>query len=269
MNFSVLISLYYKENPSYLKESLESLKNQTLQANEIVIIFDGKITDNLENIVNHYKPLLPIKIIQLPKNVGLGNALNEGLKYCSNEWIFRMDTDDICFPERFEKQVKYIEHNPDVVLFSSSIAEFEESIENIKSYRKVAVKYDDIRKKALLNNPFNHMTVVFRKSIIEKVGGYQHHLFFEDWNLWLRVISENYKVGNVEEVLLYARTGDSMIERRKGVDYIKSEWKLFQLKQKLNMENFFSGFTIFIVRSLPRLLPTSILKEVYKLARKR
>lgn len=269
MIFSVLISLYHKENPIFFKECLESLKNQTLQANEIIIVFDGKITEDLEQTVEDYKNKLPIKIIPLPENVGLGKALNEGLKYCTNEWIFRMDTDDICLPERFEKQVKFIKENPYVVLFSSHIAEFDKDPKQISGYRKVPIGYKTIQKYSLIRNPFNHMSIVFKKSVIEAVGGYQHHLYLEDYNLWLRVIAQKYEVGNIDEVLLLVRAGEGMLSRRKGMQYIKSEWKLFNLKRKLKMERFFSGLFIFIARSLPRLLPTLMLKKIYKLVRKR
>lgn len=268
MNFSVLISLYYKEKPQFLMECLESLKKQTLQATEIVIVFDGIITSELEEMVMQYISILPIKIIRLPKNVGLGKALNEGLKHCSYNWIFRMDTDDICLPERFEKQVEFIKQHSDVVLFSGHIAEFSDDKTIITGYRKVPIGDKNIRKYALLRSPFNHMTVAFRKDIIEAVGGYQHHLFLEDYNLWLRVIAQEYEVGNIDGVLLLARAGSNMVARRRGMNYIKGEWKLFNLKRKLKLQNIFSGFFIFLLRVIPRMLPTGILKALYKYLRK-
>lgn len=267
MNFSVLISLYYKENPIFLKECLESLKNQTLQTNEIIMVFDGKITDDLEEIVDIYKNLLPIKIIRLPENVGLGKALNEGLKHCSNEWVFRMDTDDICLPERFEKQVKFIEENPNVVLFGSHIAEFDKGPKQILGYRKVPIGFKSIQKYSLKRSPFNHMTVAFKKSVIEEVGGYLHHLFLEDYNLWLRVIAKGYELGNVDEVLLLARAGEGMIKRRRGIDYIKGEWKLFKLKRELRLQNYLGGFCVFLLRVIPRMLPEKVLQWGYKFLR--
>jgi len=112
MNFSVLLSLYVKEKPQFLRECLESLKNQTLPATEIVMVYDGAITTELEEVVTQFITILPIKIIRLPQNVGLGKALNEGLKHCSYNWVFRMDSDDICLPNRFEKQVIFITQHP-------------------------------------------------------------------------------------------------------------------------------------------------------------
>jgi len=247
MNFSVLLSLYRKEKPKFLKECLESLKVQSLQASEIVMVFDGVVTHELEEMVMQYTSILPIKIIRLPKNVGLGKALNEGLKHCSYNWIFRMDTDDICLPERFEKQVEFIKQHSDVVLFSGHIAEFSDDKTIITGYRKVPIGNENIKQYALSRSPFNHMAVAFRKDIIEEVGGYQHHLFLEDYNLWLRVIAQGYEVGNIDDVLLLARAGSSMVTRRRGKDYIKGEWKLFNLKRKLKLQNIFSGFFIFLL----------------------
>ena len=263
MNFSVLLSVYIKEKTQFLRECLESLKNQKLLATEIVMVYDGAITSELEEVVTQFINILPIKIIRLPQNVGLGKALNEGLKHCSYNWVFRMDTDDICLPERFEKQLAFIAEFPNVVLFSAHIAEFIEDKTLISTYRKVPIGNKNIKKYALSRSPFNHMTVAFRKDIIEEVGGYQHHLFLEDYNLWLRVIAKGYEVGNIDEVLLLARTGSSMIARRRGKQYIKGEWKLYNLKRKLKLQNAFSGFFIFLLRVVPRMLPTKILKAIY------
>ena len=269
MNFSVLISLYHKEKPEFLKECLESLKIQTLQATEIIMVFDGVVTTELEKVVMQYTSILPIKIIRLPQNVGLGKALNEGLKHCSYNWIFRMDTDDICLPKRFEKQVEFIKQHSNVVLFSGHIAEFSDDKTIITGYRKVPIGDKNIRKYAILRSPFNHMTVAFRKDIIESVGGYQHHLFLEDYNLWLRVIAQGYEVGNIDEVLLLARVGNGMVARRRGKEYIKGEWQLFKLKRRLKLQNICFNLFIFILRVSMRVLPTNILKIVYKYLRKR
>lgn len=264
MKFSVLMSLYKKEQPQFLEECLDSLKNQTLQASEIILVFDGVLTEGLENVVANFTRLLPIRIIRLQDNVGLGKALNEGLKHCSNEWIFRMDTDDICCPNRFEKQERFIKENPNVVLFSSHIAEFTDSVEQITGYRKVPIGNEGIGKYALKRSPFNHMTVVFKKIVILEVEGYQHHMFLEDYNLWLRVLARKYEVGNVDEVLLFARAGTSMVGRRRGRVYAKSEWKLFKLKKKLKLQGSLEGFGIFLLRVLPRFLPTKLLEMLYK-----
>lgn len=267
MNFSVLLSLYIKERPEFLKECLESLKNQTLPATEIVMVYDGAITPELEAVVNEYTTKLPMKIIQLPKNVGMGNAFNEGLKNCSYEWVFRMDTDDICLPHRFEKQVNFIKQNPSVVLLGSHIAEFNNNINDIVSYRKIPIGNQAIRKYSLARTPFNHMTVAYKKQIAIDAGGYRSYLL-EDYSLWLRIIAKNYEVGNIDDVLVYARIGNNMVSRRRGKEYIKGEWQLFKLKRSLKLQPLLPNFFIFTLRASLRLLPTSLLKVVYKFLRK-
>jgi len=199
MNFSVLLSLYIKEKPEFLRECLESLKNQTLPATEIVMVFDGAITPELETTVVEYTTVLPLKIIRLPKNVGMGNAFNEGLKHCSYEWVFRMDTDDICIPERFEKQVSFIKEHPNVILFGSHIAEFNNNINEVVSYRNVPISNKAIRNFSLFRTPFNHMTVAYKRDIAIEVGGYRAYLL-EDYNLWLRIIAKGYEVVTKEDL---------------------------------------------------------------------
>ncbi|WP_025236695.1 glycosyltransferase family 2 protein [Mannheimia sp. USDA-ARS-USMARC-1261] len=268
MNFSVLMSLYYKEQPAYLEESLHSLQAQTLPASEIVIVFDGVISESLEQVVQNFAEKLPLVVVRLPQNVGLGQALNEGLKHCSNEWVFRMDTDDICLSERFEKQVKFIQENPEVVLFSTQVEEFDETMSSSLGIKRVPVSCEEIYSSALLRNPFNHMATAYKKSVIEQVGGYQHHLYMEDYNLWLRVIAQQYKVYNLPEILVKVRSGTAMYARRKGFDYIKSELQLAQLKSLLKLQSASVATIYFIMRALPRLLPKSLLGKVYKKLRK-
>lgn len=269
MKFSVLMSLYIKEQPAFLADCLKSLVRQTYPADEIILVLDGEITPELRQVIDEFITLLPLKLIPLAQNVGLGKALNEGIKHCSNEWIFRMDTDDICYPERFAKQVEFIEKNPDVVLFSTQIAEFDQSPENILSVREVPISFEEIIRFNKMRSPFNHMTVAYKKSVLEEVGGYQHHLFLEDYNLWNRIIAKGYRVGNLPDILLYARTnGNAMIGRRRGLIYAKSEWKLFKLKYQLSIQGLLGGFMTFLMRTLPRLLPVFILKLLYKKVRK-
>ena len=197
----------------------------------------------------------------------MGNAFNEGLKNCSYEWIFRMDTDDICLPHRFEKQVNFIKQNPSVVLLGSHIAEFNNNINDIVSYRKIPIGNQAIRKYSLARTPFNHMTVAYKKQIAIDAGGYRSYLL-EDYSLWLRIIAKNYEVGNIDDVLVYARIGNNMVSRRRGKEYIKGEWQLFKLKHSLKLQPLLPNFFIFTLRASLRLLPTSLLKVVYKFLRK-
>ena len=267
-SFSVLMSLYIKENPVSLEQCLSSIwDEQNTKPNEIILVQDGPITEELSRVVSQWSNKLNsiIKIIILKKNLGLGKALNEGLKHCTNEWVFRMDTDDICKPDRFSKQIEYIIRNPDIVLFSGQILEFNENPSDSSVVKEVPTDHDDIVRYAQKRSPFNHMTVAYKKSVIESLGGYKHHLFMEDYNLWLRVISAKYRVGNHPDILLYARVGNGMHARRKGLQYIKSEKQLLKLKKDLKFQNPLYANIFFIIRSAFRLLPSSFLGKIYNI----
>ncbi|WP_426578371.1 glycosyltransferase [Xenorhabdus stockiae] len=266
--FSVLMSLYKKEKPDYLSLCLESLYSQTLQAKEIVLVFDGDISIELENIVLEWKNKLPIKIIKIKKNVGLGMALNLGLLQCSNNIIARMDTDDICLPDRFMKQITYINQHPDIAVLGSNVIECDENMSSSIGKKSLPTTYENILKFIKKRCPFNHMSVVFRKDSILNSGNYQHHELMEDYNLWIRVISNGYKVENLSERLLKVRAGNSMIKRRRGLNYIKSEYRLANLKIEHNIDNLIPAYIILIKRSLIRILPTLLLSILYRTIRK-
>lgn len=264
-SFSVLMSLYNKESASNLEACFDSLRLQTLLANEIILVIDGEINIELQDVLNRWKTKLPLKIYPLQKNVGLGNALNIGLKKCTFEVVLRMDTDDICCPNRFEVQIKYLISHPDVTVLGTAINEFDK--DGVTGQRFAITGNDNIIAYSKKRNPINHMTVAFRKSKIIEAGGYQHHQFMEDYNLWLRLISMNQKFENITEPLVYARVGEGMLERRKGVDYIKSEYRLWKLKRLLGIDSGYSAFGIFILRVIPRLMPINILSVIYKTLR--
>ncbi len=266
MHFSILLSLYFKESPAFLFQCFESIwDQQTLKPTEIVLVLDGPISQGLTKSVEPWQQKLGniLKIVTLAENVGLGKALNEGLKHCTNEWVFRMDTDDICTPDRFSKQVAFIEKNPDVVLFGGQILEFNQDVSDAHVLKAVPENHNEIKNFARNRCPFNHMTVAYKKSVIIEVGGYQHHLFMEDYNLWLRVIGAGYQVANLLDIILYARVGNGMHARRKGFEYIKSEKQLLKLKKDLELQNPLHANMLFLVRSAFRLLPSSLLGKFY------
>lgn len=269
-SFSVLLSIYYKEDPNHLNEALQSIwDNQTIKPHEIILVKDGPLTVELELSIKKWEKKLGniFKVVSLSKNVGLGRALNEGIKHCSNDWIFRMDTDDIAASDRFEKQILYLEEHPEIVLLGGQIQEFRENINNKHKKRLVPLDYKEIMEYSKKRSAFNHPSVAYRKDVIEKVGGYQHHLLMEDYNLWIRILSAGYQVANIPDFILYMRT-DNMIYRRRGWNYVKSEWQLFKLKKKLKFQNTVSAFSLFLIRSSIRLLPGNFLQVVYKFVRK-
>ncbi|MGE8684611.1 MAG: amylovoran biosynthesis protein AmsE, partial [Acinetobacter sp.] len=159
--------------------------------------------------------------------------------------------------------IEFIQNNPNVVLLGGQILEFNKEPNDSKIIKRVPQKNLEIKEFANSRCPFNHMTVAYKKSVIQKVGGYQHHLFMEDYNLWLRVIGQGYQVANLPDIVLYARVGNGMHARRKGLEYIKSEKQLLDLKKQLKLQSPVCANILFLIRSAFRLLPSDILGKVY------
>lgn len=221
--FSVLMSLYLKEKPEYLNEALKSVINQTVKPNEIVIVYDGPITTELKSVIKQYVSNNPglIKIIDNPENKGLGLALADGVPQCTYELIARMDTDDICRKDRFEKQLEEFVKDPRLDICGSHILEFEEKEENIVARRRVPLVDKDIKEYQKRRDGFNHMSVMFKKKSVLAAGNYQSCLLMEDTLLWANMFMNGAKGKNIDDYLVYVRIGKDMYERRGGFDYYK------------------------------------------------
>lgn len=264
--FSVLMSLYSREIPLSLTCALKSLCNQSLPSPEIVLVIDGPIGDQLELIVSCYLPLLPIKLVRLPKNVGLAAALNEGLKHCSYELVARFDTDDWCFPERFEVQFCWMNSHPDIDVLGTWIAEFEADPMMTSGLRKVPLQHIEIVQFARSRNPMNHMTVMYRKSAVNSVTGYKELDLMEDYWLWVRMISNGSKFANLSQVLVHARAGAGLLERRGGLRYVKSEIMAQRLFFGVSFITLSRVFYNLVIRVLPRIVPSAIRGIIYRIA---
>lgn len=262
------MSVYFKESKNNLHRCFNSIYIQSSPPNEIVLVMDGELTEALYESIKYWSRKLPIKTVQLKSNVGLGRALNIGLDVCSHDLVARMDTDDLCMPLRFEKQLKEFQVNPSLDICGAYIIEFDRDPQNVLSKRETPISNIDIKNRCVFVNPFNHMTVMYRKSSVKKAGGYMHLPWMEDWSLWLRMISSDCKCINIPEYLVKALTGTAMIERRSGFHYIMSEWKLTKIKVKLGLTSWPKSLGIFILRSAPRLLPKKILFFLYKFSRR-
>ncbi|WP_318456148.1 glycosyltransferase [Photobacterium leiognathi] len=265
--FSILMSLYKNEKAEFFEECMDSIYNQSLQSKDIIIVHDGPLTSELYQVINKWKSLLPITEVILQKNVGLGEALNTGLLHCKYDLVARVDTDDINLPNRFKIQYDYMIDNPDTAISGSHISEFEDSPEEILSLRKVPLG-NEIAKFIFKRNPFNHMSVMYRKSAVLDSGSYQHLKYMEDYYLWIRMYLKGYKLDNIDLVLVNARVGNGMLERRKGIDYYKSELRFMKYLLNADIPNKARITGRFLIRSHIRLLPKTLLKRIYKITRK-
>lgn len=222
-SFSVLMSIYVKEKPEYARECFESLVNQTLKASEWVIVEDGPLTKELYDLLDEYQVKYPNLIVRVPleKNLGLGLALREGMLHCNNELVARMDTDDVAREDRFEKQLKAFEEDEELDVCGSHIEEFCESKDKITSIRKVPLIDKDIKKYQKRRDGVNHVAVMFKKSSVLRAGNYQNCPLMEDTFLWVNMILSGSKFANIDDSLVYVRTGKDMFARRGGFAYYK------------------------------------------------
>lgn len=267
MIFSVLISVYCGKDPRFLWLCLDSILKNTISPNDVVIIMDGSPPAALQQVLNRYSALLPIRTIQLEHCMGLGPALAIGLKACRNEWVARFDSDDICAPDRFEKQLKYIRENPEIDAFSTPLVEFTNSPdEDCVRLKKVPLRHDEIVDYARWRNPLNHPSVMLRRSKALQAGNYQDEPCFEDYSLWIRMLQNGSRFGNMEQPLVFARAGKALQTRRGGIAYALRE---IAMLRKMRSTGFISGrdFCVSVALKTPiRLMPASLRHRFYNAA---
>jgi len=260
------MSTYYNDNPIHLKEALDSIFHQTYPPSEVVLVEDGILTKKLYEVldiyIERYKGIF--KRVKINKNSGLGNALNIGLNNCSFELVARMDSDDICVRDRFEKQYNFLINNPNVAVLGTIVEEFNKKIGDLSILRKSPCDYLKILKYSKFRNPFNHPTVMFRKNMILKADSYESVPFFEDYYLWIKLLNNGVLIQNLNEPLLYFRIGNDLISRRSGFRYLKNEFNFLLKIYKIGFINFHELVINIILKSPIRLCPNFFILFIYK-----
>ena len=266
LKFSVLMSVYKNEKPEYFREAIDSIVKQTLIPNEIVIVKDGLLTKELDKVIEEYKELYEelFKIVAFKENRGLGLALRDGVLACKYEYVARMDTDDIAKSDRFERQIKFLEEHSEVALLGSYSKEFDTDYDNPYATMKLPCTHSEILRFARKRNPFRHPTVIFKKSVVLECGNYREFLWFEDYDLFVRIMNKGHQVANINDFLVYVRADNDQFARRGGWTYLKQDLR-FQ-RYLYNCE--FITLTQFvknnIIRCIVRLLPNVIRVFIYK-----
>lgn len=264
------MSVYVKEKPEFLRQSLESVFNQTLEPDEVILVQDGPLTPELDGVIADFQRRYPsLRTLPLEKNGGLGRALDQGLHLCSNDLVARMDTDDICFPDRFSRQVAFMDSHPDVDVASGWIDEFIGTVDNVRSVKRVPASNEEILVYMRKRNPMNHPAVMFRKAAVLEAGGYMHFPLFEDWYLWARMSQKGRRFANMQESLLYFRMSPEAVKRRGGWKYSKDSAR-FQMKlHEIGLISLPQALVSATMRSVVYLMPNRLRTLVYsKLLRK-
>lgn len=224
LSYSILMSVYYKERPEWLTISIESMLNQTLKANEFVIIKDGPLTDELEAVLGKYTVLYPqlFKIISLKQNVGLGPALAIGIQNCKNELIARMDSDDYSASDRCEKQLAEFAKDPTLDVVGCYESEFEDNLDNVISIHRVPETPDEIKNFMRRRCALLHPTVIYKKSAVLACGNYQRVPLYEDYDLFMRMVQNGARCYNLQQSLYFIRINPAFFKRRGGIQYMKT-----------------------------------------------
>ena len=266
IQFSVLISVYKKEKPEYLKTALQSIINQTLKPAEIVIVKDGLLTQELDDCIKEYEKQYPelLKIIAFKENRGLGLALRDGVIACKYDYIARMDSDDIAKPERFAKQFQYLKQHPKTALLGTWITEFSKDENKPDTLTELPCTHKELLKYAKKRNPFRHMTMLLKKEAVIKAGNYRDFLWFEDYDLWIRMLQKGYIAANIPEYLVNVRADEEMFARRGGCQYLKQDYKFQKVLIETGFITVSEFFMNIVIRTIVRLMPNYIRRKIYE-----
>jgi glycosyltransferase involved in cell wall biosynthesis len=264
--FTVLMAVYAREQPANLAAALNSIADQTVPPDEILVVKDGPLTPDLDRVLEEFGSRHEeLRIIALPMNVGLGKALNAGLAAASNELVARMDSDDISVSQRFERQIGQLADKPELSVIGSFIAEFVSDPAILTGIRAVPVEHAAIRAAFSRISPVNHPSIVYRRSAVLASGGYSPDFVQEDYHLWGKMLAAGYQFANISEPLVLMRTGEGLFARRGGMRYARSEARLQREFLRMGMISPARYVTNLMTRCTVRVLPVGIRKALYEL----
>lgn len=258
---SVLMAVYHKDKAQWLQQAIDSILNQTVKPDEIILVIDGWIGKNLERVIATNSAKL--KLVRLKQNQGLWYALNAGLKEARNELVARMDSDDIAVPDRLKKQIEAFQKDPSLDIVGAQIAEFEGSVDNVVSYRKVPTEMREILKFARFRSPFNHPVVMYKKDAVMSLGGYRELYRTEDYDLWIRMLNAGKKAINLKDSLLWYRLSDANMARKTNAIANKEIRKVYKNSYKIGFLNWFEYVLARVIREAFYYMPKDLKHVVY------
>lgn len=269
MQYSVLMSVYIKEQPEFLKTSMESMFNQTIPPDDFVLVCDGPLTEELDKVIEEQQKLhgTILQVVRLKKNGGLGNALQEGMRHCRYELIARMDSDDISYLNRCERQLAEFSADPMLDIISGTIEEFVDKPEIITGKRILPETHEEICKFSRKRCPFNHPAVMYKKTSVLAAGGYSSEYRLEDYYLWVRMLMNGCYSKNIQEPLVYMRTPIDLYLRRGGWGYAKDMLRFHFWAYRFGWESWNDYLTGAILHSIICVIPNKMRKELYKIIR--
>lgn len=259
-DFSVHLPVYIKDRPDFFQQAIDSIYAQTLLPREIVIIEDGPIDPGVEQIIEKCKrnSRIDIRSVRLERNMGMGIAFAEGIKAARYELIARMDADDIAVPNRFEMQFNFMQDHPEIDICGGWLSEFFDSLNDVRQVKKLPETHDQIIRYAKKRSPFNHPTVMYRKSAVLRAGNYNQARNLEDYNLWVRMLHQGSKAYNFQTNLLFFRANENMYARRGGFRYYLDEVQSLREFYRLGFYSRKDFLSQVVIRFVFRLVPNRL-----------
>jgi len=268
--FSVLISVYKNERPDFFNQAFHSIwDKQALRPDQIVLVQDGPLTPELEQVIAEWRLQLNsiLTVVTLAENAGLGVALNEGLKHCRHDLVARMDTNDISLPDRFQKQIAFMEEHPDIAASSGTLEEWDETFSQCISRRVLPGDPEILYKFAKFRSPLTHAASVYHKSIVMAAGGYPPFYRSQDYALWALLLVQGYKLANIPDVIYRQRGGNELMGRR-GIEHFKYELTVFRYQRDIHFLTTYEYVRNGIIHLILRTSPRFIRQMMYKYFRR-
>lgn len=264
MKFTILLPIYQRKDlEGAFIEVIKSIYGNTLLPDQLIILIDGDLNPSFFKNVNKLKNIHNFEIYYPKLKLGLSKILNKGITLSRNDWIIRADGDDINLSNRFETLTKYMKEDYDLI--GSKVIEYNKS-KNVKIIKNIPYALTDIKKFSKVRNPFNHMSVAYKKNTLIEVGLYPDLYLKEDYGLWIKILSnKKYKIINLPEALVEVNASDEMYSRRGGLEYLKSELQLFFFKNKYKIHNPYEGIIILFIRTFFLIFPNFLKILIYRI----
>lgn len=261
--FTVLMAVWRGDDPWFFEQAVRSVFENTLSPDEFVLVVDGSVLMPLAATIEKLKSEFGLNVLYLPENVGLARALNEGLKRVRTNWVVRADADDFNLPHRFEHLARAVNCKVPSDLLGSAIREVE--LDGTKqALRRTPSTHEEIVKYIKYRNPFNHMTVAYRRELALSCGGYPEIHLKEDYALWALMLHRGAVTTNLNEALVYANTGHEMYKRRGGWRYACAEIQLQHYLVDCGVKGPFLALLHGVARGLVFLMPATWRGWIYK-----
>lgn len=261
--FSVLLNIYAKDHPAWIKQALDSVLGNAIRPTEVVIMVDGPVGKDIQKVLDDVAKDKTIRILSHPVNIGRGAALGYAVPKCSNELIALMDADDVSRRDRFEKQLAAFAANPDLSVCGGQIQEVDSESFKPISQRNVPLSYEEIRQYLKTRMPFNNVTVMFKKAAVLDSGNFKAFGLVEDYYMWARVVAKGYKVQNIPDIVVDVRVNPQLYGRRGGWNYFHMNKLLFDEMRRLNLLGFNDYYYILFVRFVVQVLMPNWLRRMF------